>query len=71
MIYVVCLLSFFLVYDVTLISKNFLSLLSYYLVTSYERVTSFSFFLFYVFSLVLYCLFSFSRGIALCSVLFK
>ena len=44
MIYVVCLLSFFLVYDVTLISKNFLSLLSYYLVTSYERVTSFSFF---------------------------
>ena len=71
MIYVGCLLSFFLVYDVTLISKNFLSLLSYYLVTCYERVTIFSFFLFYVFSLVLYCLFSFSRGIALCSVLFK
>ena len=71
MIDVVCLLSFFLVYDVTLVSKIFLSILSYYLVTSYERVTSFSFFLFYVFSLALYCLFSFSRGIALCSVLFE
>ena len=71
MIYVVGLLSFFFVYDVTLVSQIFLSLLSYYLVTSYERVTSFSFFLFYVFSLVLYRLFSFSQGIALCSVLFQ